>query len=179
MGLVGKGAEIGVLRGDFSREILDRWDGKRLYMVDCWDHQNDNVYVDKNNHSKEDHQINMQIAKHSVEKYGDRYEMIKSYSVDASKLFENDELDFVYIDARHDYQGVLEDLTAWYPKVKHGGIISGDDYIMPENREFVKQFAKFEINEALIDFIKLQEINVQIYLTIDDNVYLSWYFVKP
>ena len=37
-------------------------------------------------------------------------------------------LDFLYIDARHDYCGCLEDLIAWYPLLKSGGIFAGDDY---------------------------------------------------
>ena len=38
-------------------------------------------------------------------------------------------MDFVYIDARHDYESVLEDLDAWCPKMKPGGIIAGHDYV--------------------------------------------------
>ena len=37
-------------------------------------------------------------------------------------------MDFVYIDARHDYESVLEDLNAWFHKVKPGGILAGHDY---------------------------------------------------
>ena len=37
-------------------------------------------------------------------------------------------LDFVYIDASHDYKSVQADINAWYPKVKPGGYIGGHDY---------------------------------------------------
>lgn len=40
-------------------------------------------------------------------------------------------LDFVYIDAAHDYENVLRDLTAWWPKVRVGGAIGGHDYLPP------------------------------------------------
>ena len=32
------------------------------------------------------------------------------------------------LDVSHDYDNVLADIRAWYPKVKSGGILAGDDY---------------------------------------------------
>ena len=34
----------------------------------------------------------------------------------------------IYIDGSHEYQDVLDDIKSWYPKVKSGGIMYGDDY---------------------------------------------------
>jgi hypothetical protein len=34
----------------------------------------------------------------------------------------------VYIDGDHSYEAVRDDLRAWYPKLKHGGVLCGDDY---------------------------------------------------
>jgi predicted O-methyltransferase YrrM len=48
-------------------------------------------------------------------------------SVEASKLFEDKTLDFVFIDGAHDYDSVFDDIHHWFPKVKVGGYISGDD----------------------------------------------------
>jgi predicted O-methyltransferase YrrM len=50
-------------------------------------------------------------------------------SLEASKLYEDESLDYVFIDAAHDYKSVKKDITAWLPKVKKGGILSGDDYL--------------------------------------------------
>ena len=37
-------------------------------------------------------------------------------------------VDFVFIDAEHTYEGVRDDIIAWSPKVRPGGIIAGHDY---------------------------------------------------
>ncbi len=52
----------------------------------------------------------------------------KSSSVEAATKFSDNSLDFVYIDAAHDYENVKKDITAWLPKVKIGGVIAGHDY---------------------------------------------------
>jgi len=39
-----------------------------------------------------------------------------------------DEIDFVYIDARHDYENVKRDILSWFPKIKLGGVLAGHDF---------------------------------------------------
>jgi hypothetical protein len=53
---------------------------------------------------------------------------IKELSWDGAKHYEDNSLDFVFIDAAHDYESVKKDINAWFPKIKKGGIISGHDY---------------------------------------------------
>ena len=60
--------------------------------------------------------------------YGDAISLIIADSVAASLMFRNASVDWVHLDARHDYAGVKEDIQAWLPKVKSGGWLSGDDY---------------------------------------------------
>lgn len=53
----------------------------------------------------------------------------RSISWDAANHYKNESLDFVFIDAGHEYENVKKDLESWYPKVKsNGGIIAGHDY---------------------------------------------------
>lgn len=54
--------------------------------------------------------------------------VIQGDSTDSSSLFDSASLDFVYIDANHQYDKVNSDIEAWKTKIKPGGIISGHDY---------------------------------------------------
>ena len=53
---------------------------------------------------------------------------IKSLSIDAADLFEDESVDLVFIDADHSEEAVWEDMRAWMPKLKSGGVMSGHDY---------------------------------------------------
>jgi predicted O-methyltransferase YrrM len=48
-------------------------------------------------------------------------------SIEASKLYKPNSLDFIFIDASHDEMSVKADLTHWMPRLKENGIIAGDD----------------------------------------------------
>ncbi len=60
--------------------------------------------------------------------YGDLISLIVTDSVTASRLFADASIDWVHLDARHDYENVKADIEAWLLKVKSGGWLSGDDY---------------------------------------------------
>ena len=56
------------------------------------------------------------------------YFPLKISSLDACKKFKDNSLDFVFLDASHEYEDIKEDIEAWLPKVKIGGILAGHDY---------------------------------------------------
>lgn len=68
--------------------------------------------------------------------------VVRKSSTDAAQDFEDRTLDFVFIDASHDYESVKADLAAWYPKVRNGGVFAGHDYIpsFPGVRQAVQEW---------------------------------------
>jgi hypothetical protein len=60
--------------------------------------------------------------------YGAAISLVIAESVTASALVADASIDWVHLDARHDYESVKADIVAWLPKVKPGGWLSGDDY---------------------------------------------------
>jgi SAM-dependent methyltransferase len=53
---------------------------------------------------------------------------VRMLSVDAADGYMDGSLDFVFLDASHDYVSVKSDILAWKPKIKKGGIMAGHDY---------------------------------------------------
>jgi hypothetical protein len=56
------------------------------------------------------------------------YHPMRMTSLEAAEKFADNSIDFIFIDASHEYQDVYNDLKAWYPKLKNGGIMAGHDY---------------------------------------------------
>lgn len=124
----GKGVEVGTFKGEFSKEIMYLWDGT-LYMVDVWSPLNPDEYIDASNHSNfEQNHIYGEAIK-NISGNEDRAIMVRAKSEIAANMFEDGSLDFVYIDANHAYDYVVQDIALWYPKVKPGGYLCGHDYI--------------------------------------------------
>jgi hypothetical protein len=158
-GLVGEAAEIGVRRGHFSSHVLKNWKGRMLHLVDPWEHQETKIYVDVSNRPQNEHDENLEHVKKMLdEEAPGRYEVHRGYSVDVAKTFTDEQLDFVYIDARHDYAGVLEDLEAWWPKLKVGGLIAGHDFI-PDQVKPVE--GDFGVQKAVGEFARSKSRDVQ------------------
>ena len=82
-----------------------------------------------------------------------RVQIIKAYSRDAVKKFKNESLDWVYIDTTHYYKAVLADLNNWMPKIKKGGYLCGDDFM-------IKDQHAFGVIEAVHAFLNLDELTL-------------------
>lgn len=120
--------EVGVFRGEFGAGLLRVAPQLQEYFaVDPWVPQPNsedlwNLGVD------EQHDNFLAAAKALHAAGGERVHIVQMPSVNASRSFLNDSIDFVYLDGRHDYCSVLADLRAWWPKIRRGGVLAGDDY---------------------------------------------------
>jgi len=122
------GAEVGVQGGNNAKNILERWPScVEFHLVDLWGHQDN--YRDKANLSNEKQDSIYESAQKWLEKFQTKTIFHRMLSVEAAKIISNDSLDFVYIDARHDYCGVTEDIEAYWPKLRPGGIMAGHDFV--------------------------------------------------
>jgi hypothetical protein len=98
-------------------------------------------------------------------------------------------MDFVYLDANHRYDAVREDLHAWWPKVRKGGMLAGDDYGLIDEQwvDFGHGRCRFGVKRAVDEFAKKVRRNVSLDILADWKNLLAdrtevrargWYFLK-
>jgi predicted O-methyltransferase YrrM len=116
------GAEIGTEQGVYAERICKNNPGVKLYCVDLW--KTYQGYRDHVNQDKLDEFFS--TTQTLLKSYNVKF--IRKYSMDAVKDFENGSLDFVYIDANHEWPFITQDIYYWSTKVRPGGIVSGHDY---------------------------------------------------
>ena len=107
-----KGAEVGVFTGYYSEILFKNIPALHLYCVDIWGH---------GKYQRAEDECLERLKPYNAT-------IIKKYSVEAAKDVPDGSLDFVYIDAAHDYDNVKADINAWASKVRVGGIVALDDF---------------------------------------------------
>lgn len=135
MGRGGVCAEIGVFRGDFSERILLISCPQRLHLIDPWKYEVGPAYEQSlYGRLHTSGQPAMDAVFNSVRERFDHEIRVgtvvvhRASSEEAAAQFKNEYFDWVYIDGNHLREFVLRDLENYYPKVKTGGYIAGDDY---------------------------------------------------
>lgn len=80
----------------------------------------------------------------------------RKYSFEAVKHFDDNYFDLIYIDGDHSYEGCLRDIEDWYPKLKKGGFLVGDDFRDDEMRVTLKKYIKFHFGviQSVNEFTK-------------------------
>lgn len=56
---------------------------------------------------------------------------LRMTSIRGAATFYDETVSFLMLDGDHSYEAVKADIAAWLPKMKKGGVISGDDYLWP------------------------------------------------
>ena len=153
------GAEIGVEKGHYSKVLCESIPDVKLYCVDPW------MPYGRNSKGREDYLY----VKAQQRLAGCNVEIMRMTNVEAAKQIENGSLDFVYIDALHDFDSVMVDIITWVPKVRSGGIISGHDYCI---------LYGYGVIPAVNAYVFAHNIS-PFYVTTYVPEYVSWFFVKP
>lgn len=118
-----KGAEIGVCTGRYSKILYENIPGLQLLGVDPY--QPYPGYTDFRRVST--HATNLALTREALAPYPN-YVLAMAFGSDAAQFVADESLDFVFIDANHQYPAVKQDINDWAPKVRKGGIVSGHDY---------------------------------------------------
>jgi hypothetical protein len=119
-----RGAEIGVWHGILSRSLLKQ-DQIELLMVDPYALWSVRRRLRRRNEA-------IAIARKNTEFAEDRRRMMIMSSQQAAEIVPDNWLDFVFIDADHRYENVLQDIQLWTPKIKTAGLVIGHDYDNPK-----------------------------------------------
>jgi cephalosporin hydroxylase len=141
-------AEIGCGYGLHSKYVLNTTNISKLYMIDPY------TYYGEDGFSKGINDVNIpnvttqekfdmffNLVKKNI--LDEKVEFIRDTSINSSKQIEDNSLDAIFIDGDHSYQSVLEDLFAWWPKVKSGGALVGDDYWIEDVQKAVHFFERY------------------------------------
>jgi len=125
------GAEIGVLKGEWTEKLFDYIPDLKMYCIDKWKQYP--TYRDFRGPKKLNKYY--EITKNRLKNLN--CTIIKEWSMDAVKDFEDESLDFVFIDGNHTFEYVTNDIAEWSKKVRKGGIVSGHDFLRSRNGVYV------------------------------------------
>lgn len=144
-------AEVGVWRGYLSIEILNKCPNvAKLFLIDAWRRQVWSAYEQQ---SDQQHEADLAECRRHIGGHlpSGRVRVIRGTSAEVA-LHDRTipPLDFVYIDAAHEYRFVMEDLTNWSKRLKPTGAIGGHDYTHnPDSKKW-----GFGVIEAVNDFCR-------------------------
>lgn len=187
--------EVGVFEGAFSAHNLKSWRGNYM-MVDTWafrPEDDERGLSDKNSKSETDWTEIIKKASANTEFARNRTVMFKGYSTDACQTLLSESVDWIYIDAGHDYQNMKADLNAWWSILRPGGLFSGDDYGLSEDDPSLSPLTanrwerklggvakdyKWGTAKALNEFCREHNLTLQI-TWLNDQHNPSWYIIKP
>lgn len=136
-----RGVEVGVYRAWYSYRLCSANPSLTYYGIDTW------APISRRDQARMDQHY--QCAVERMAQFGERATLLRMASEQAATHFNDNSLDFVYLDADHSYDATLADLQRWVPKVRQGGIIAGHDYDAYDTSED----HHWRVNEAVNDYL--------------------------
>ncbi len=113
-------AEIGSWKGRSTHALLTGNTRGTVTAIDTWRGSSDPTDKTHGRDTLEDFTKNVGHFANLV--------VNRNRGVDAAKDYPDGAFDMVFIDAGHTYEEVRDDIAAWLPKVRTGGLICGHDY---------------------------------------------------
>ena len=140
----GVGAEVGVWAGDHADLLWKTTRPYAMYLVDPYQRNSDltNRSATVDTTQEEIDYVYARLCVKHLHRPG--VVVLRAESLRGARMLTacGVSLDWAYIDARHDSESVSEDLRAWYPLVKPGGVLAGHDYQALDVRLAVREFAR-------------------------------------
>ncbi len=173
------GVEVGVELGLYSEVLLKANPNLDLYCVDPWLADAYDPDVHAVNKDQESFDARFKECEERLGKYPNAT-MIRATSAEALDAFKDNSLDFVYIDANHDFPNFIFDIHNWMKKVRPGGIISGHDYApfsYKKHNHVKRALDAYARCYRMIPFFVIGSYEVIPGETRDK--YRSWMYVKP
>jgi hypothetical protein len=144
-------AEVGVARGHHSAHLLEAISDLHVYSVDPWGYFSDEYNNMYNYHTLADDEKIYQQAVELLKPFGNRSTILRETSRRAAQEIKG-QIDMVYLDGDHSYEGYKDDLNVWWRKVRAGGIFSGRDYGHPQHPGVAKAIDEFLANSKGLKF---------------------------
>lgn len=174
--------EIGVDHG-WNLTNLCKSKPELFVAIDIWDHTPYYHFYDLGFHERN----YLEVCRRSIEENRCILPM-RIDSLKAKDLFHDEFFDFIYIDASHDFESASRNIVAWWPKLKHGGIMGGHDYFDGDKEidnsklrinEEGKTLLKFEVKSAVDNFVEYQKIEPSSFCVLKDKSGIdSWFLYK-
>jgi len=152
------GIELGVAAGSFSKNIVASGKFHKVFGVDTYD----------------DYYHHVEEYREALRTIGllENYSLLRMSFDEARELFDDNTFDFIYVDGfAHTGQEGGKTLTDWWPALKVGGVMAGDDY----HTDW--PLVMWAVNEMAVQL----GLELHITDTVDStsyNRYPSWYVVK-
>lgn len=127
------GIEVGVQRGHFAESLLRRWTSCVHYLlVDLWGKQEN--YADSAGSADQEAAFRETRRRMAAFPHANPTPC-RDFSTNCARVVQNNSVDFIYLDARHDYWGVLQDIESYWSKLKPGGIMAGHDFVVASEHD--------------------------------------------